>query len=375
MKTSYIFIRKESSPHSQSKRMVVNMLKSICLSVDESTIEYQYDGDTYVLHYNISHQKMYDLTMLKIQNKNKSMINARVLSDIRLKLNQDDRRKNFYLITAYDDSSQLFCEKLYPLFTYYERIIRDIVYHIVTEQFGPLWLNQTFTTTLIEEIKKYGSIDKLTESALYELSLNQLGNYLFMPFSILDTSNAIDDLFPDEEIKKVNKDELVERIMQYKINASLWERFFDDDSVLTEEIFEQIREKRNIVMHSKLMYYHDYISTKELLENIIKSLRKRFDNGSGSSLGYNFSPELASAFSNLTKQLLASVNFSKITQSLTESLKPTMQIVSKDIAQSLNATRSITAIQAQMAKAAQTAVKPCMGKLIYPGSSDNNKTN
>lgn len=352
MKTNYIFIRKESTPKSQSKRMVMNVLKTISNSVDNSNIEYQYDDIIHQLSYSIGHQKNPDLTYLTINIKNRNITNAKVLSDIRQKINKDSRRKNFYLITSYDDSSQLFCERLYPLFSDYERIIRDVVHHLVTRQFGHNWINDTFTASLKADISR-GNINYLIESALYELTLDQLGDYLFTPFCILDTSNNINDLFPDKEINTMSKTELIEKVKSCKTRTSIWERFFSDSDYLNEQKFKNNQKWRNTVMHSKLIYYEDYEKIRKSLESTISSLKKQFGNDNGAAFGQLMTPAFLEALSQATKQLLSSIDFTYLSnilvqslqpvmQSLTKSLEPIMQNASNAIAQSLNSTRPIT---------------------------------
>lgn len=347
MKTSFIFIRKDSSPDYRSKTIVMNILNTICKTVGDSTIEYEHNNDIHQLSYEIRHQKNPDQTFLTINIKNKSLKNAQILDNIKSMINKDVRRKRFYLITAYDDSSQLFCEKLYPLFSEYERLLRNVVYNIVTEQFGYNWLNNTFTTDLINDINKFGKRPPSIESALYELTLNQLGNYLFTPFCILDTNNTFDDLFPEEEIDKMDKTELVNKIKNCKTRISIWDRSFNDSVYLNKDIFRKIQNKRNVVMHSKIIDYSEYLETRQLLKRTISELKKQLANKIYPSPEQVINPAFAEALMKMTQQLLASVDLTKLSQIMAKSIRPAIepsaQAISKNIEQSLKATQAAIA--------------------------------
>lgn len=366
MKTNYIFIRKESSPNYQSKRIVMNILNSICKSVEESAFEYEYNNNTYQLSFDINHQKNLDQTFLTVIINGKSLKKAEVLDNIRSSINKDIRRRNFYLITSYDDSSQLFCEKLYPLFSEYERLLRNVVYNIVTEQFGYDWLNNTFTTNLMNDIKRFEKRNSLIESALYELTLNQLGDYLFTPFCILDTNNTIDDIFPDKEIEKMDKTVLINKIKECKTRVSIWDKFFNDSINLNKDLFKKIQKKRNVVMHSKIIDYKEYLETRELLKNTIRALKKQLGNNINSYLEQVINPAFAEALTRMTQQLLASVDFTKLSRMMAKSIQPviepSVQALSKSIEQSLNATRAVAKNNVSGVKVLPTVTLPTIKK-------------
>ena len=205
--------------------------------------------------------------------------NAKLIEDIKNAIKKGKHRKNYRIITIYDDSSKYFCDKVSVIISKFERILRQFIYLTVILAYEGEWVEKTISEEIENSHKEKGINQKhYIENALEEFSFYEYINYLFNEREEWSNEKVIEEC--KVEIKKQNLNiNCIKRILEKSVKKSLWDRLFYNYNIkLVKEDLEIIRSSRNKVMHNKDFSYSEFNSTKKLLKKLTKALEKEIIN-------------------------------------------------------------------------------------------------
>ena len=198
---------------------------------------------------------------------------AKYLDSVTNRLIQGEHRKTWNIVISYDEVSQLYCCKLMPLFGIFERRIRELVYITIIKIFGVEWYDNSFSKSSQDAMKGKGNKTKMVESALNELTYEQLKEYLFTPFCGKNISEMLEQELSMAGVEKLSKEEIISLVNQCR-SESLWNRFFSEYKQFKniKEKIDELQPYRNMVMHNKRMTQNEYERVRKSLKSINKLL-------------------------------------------------------------------------------------------------------
>lgn len=275
MKIQYIFIKKQNSTVDiqNSNKLFQNMFKKIFDNVTFDTFQTIIDDQTETISFKSSTSPNKEEVYLTLSVEGKPSVCAHTLSLASERLICGKHRKDFYIITAYDQSSEYYCEKLAPRFGKFERLMRSFIYTTLIKILGVKWFEESFTEEMKNAIKEKGNISdtNLIEHGLYEMTFSQLYDYLFKEFSYCSPESAVYEQLLNNDLENMNKDKIV-AILNCCKKESLWNRFFGTASFDLQEPLATMREYRNKVYHNKFINHSEYIKCKKDLSKINSTL-------------------------------------------------------------------------------------------------------
>lgn len=277
MITKYIMIRKNVKENEMYLSSVFRAeLGEVFSNLSKNMFELDFGGNTYTLNYKFSNKKN-NVYNLHIEFHASPAIEAEILNEVNKKLNRAEIRKKHNLIVAYDEASEYYCGKINLKFGKSERLLRELIFLIMVKTFGAEWGKKTIAKVILDNVKESAggmSEVQVIETALYEMTIFQLEDYLFKPYSELEKNPEL-----EEEFNKVSISELTEeekdkwlKIMQKR---SLWDDYFLDYDLGMENIqqdLEVIRKYRNKVAHNKKFSKEDYDYCKKILNDFNRKL-------------------------------------------------------------------------------------------------------
>ena len=205
--------------------------------------------------------------------------NAKLIENIKKAIKNGKHRKNYRIITIYDDSSRYFCDKASVIISKFERTLRQFIYLTVIQVYESKWVEKTISKEIEKSHKEKGSNQKqYIENALEEFSFYDYINYLFNERE--EWSNEVVIRECKVEIKKQNPNiNRIKEILEKSVKRSLWDRLFYNYNIkLEKEDLEIIRLSRNKVMHNKDFSSSEFNSIKILLKKLTKALEKEIIN-------------------------------------------------------------------------------------------------
>lgn len=205
--------------------------------------------------------------------------NAKLIEDIKKAIKKGEHRKNYRIITIYDDSSKYFCDKASIIVSKFERALREFIYLTVIQVYEGKWVENTISKEIKKSHKEKGVNQKqYIENALEEFSFYDYINYLFNEREEWSNEKIIEEC--KVEIKKQNPNiNCIKGILEKSVKISLWDRLFYNYNIkLVKEDLEIIRSSRNKVMHNKDLSFSEFNSTKKLLKKLTKALENEIIN-------------------------------------------------------------------------------------------------
>lgn len=254
------------------KQEVKNVFKKLYNNLQDENFEFDLNEECVTVKYQLS-TKNANMVFVKFECEYTPAKSARVLDCCINKLIQGEHRKDWNIVITYDEVSQLYCCKLMPLFGIFERRTRELVYITVIKIFGVGWYEKSFSESLQNTLKGKGNKTKLVEGALNELTYEQLKEYLFVPFSIQNLSEALESELAKEHIQSLSKEEVTSIIDKCR-SVSLWDRFFGQYKKFQnfKEKIEELQPYRNTVMHHKRITQQEYEKVRKSLKAVNKLL-------------------------------------------------------------------------------------------------------
>ena len=205
--------------------------------------------------------------------------NATLIEEIKKAIKNGEHRKNYRIITIYDDSSRYFCDKVSVIVSKFERTLREFIYLTVIQAYEGKWVENTISKEIEKSHKEKGVNQKqYIENALEEFSFYDYINYLFNEREEWSNEKIIEEC--KVEIKKQNPNiNCIKGILEKSVKISLWDRLFYNYNIkLVKEDLEVIRSSRNKVMHNKDLSFSEFNSTKKLLKKLTKALENEIIN-------------------------------------------------------------------------------------------------
>lgn len=185
----YILIRKNVKENTMYLSSVFRSeLGDIFSDLSKDAFKLDLEGNTYTLNYRFSNKKN-DVYHLYIEFQTSPAKEAEVLNEVNKKLNGPNIKKKFNLIVAYDEVSEYYCGKISQKFGKSERLLRELIFLIMIKTFGAEWGKKTIAKEMLDNVKaSAGGLNEaqIVETVLYEMTIAQLEDYLFKPYSGLE---------------------------------------------------------------------------------------------------------------------------------------------------------------------------------------------
>ncbi|HAR86510.1 MAG TPA: hypothetical protein DCR69_12335, partial [Clostridium sp.] len=301
MNMNYIFLLKNREREKlESKEIENSILNKLFHNVTSSSFEVYFNKKEYALNYSLYHDKKVDMIKLAISIENKNVNDAKALNYVDNLLRKGESRKDYSIIVTYDGVSSYFCNKAYPLLNEFERRLRELVYIILVKTFGIEWYDKTVSDKLdskVKEISKGKNKAALIESALHEMTMNDLEIYLFEPYSEFELDQFVKNKeVIDNTFSTKSKEEIV-LLLEKSIPKSLWNRFFDDKIDDIQQELDKIREFRNKVAHNKEFYEKEYNSFHKIVQSVIYKIKSAIDDINMKEVNSQIKKESYSAYS------------------------------------------------------------------------------
>lgn len=245
--------------------------------------------------------------------------NAILIEDIKNSVKKGEHRKNYRIITIYDDSSRYFCDKATVIISKFERVLRQFIYLTVIQAYEGKWVEKTISKEIEKSHKEKGINQKhYIENALEEFSFFDYINYLFNESEEWSNEEVIETC--KVEIKKQNPNiNRIKEILEKSVKRSLWDRLFYNYNIkLEKEDLEIIRLSRNKVMHNKDFSSSEFNSIKILLKKLTKALEKEIININEEK--YKENTNVTAVYTSFRDALLNAIETSDIFNRLSENI-------------------------------------------------------
>ena len=180
------------------------------------------------------------------------------------------KEKGFHLIIANDGLSEYYCNKAYPKFQKFERLLRNLLFIVVTKAYGEKWVKETLPKDLQPKLNS----NQLIESALTEMTMGQLIDYLFYGTTEVNFSDYIDDNFPPEKLSLMSNSELISLVEKGR-PKSIWNDFLVEYIHIQQpkEKLNYIRNCRNNIAHCKQFYSAEYKKSLNYLDLLTPQIK------------------------------------------------------------------------------------------------------
>ena len=245
--------------------------------------------------------------------------NAILIEDIKNAVKKGEHRKNYRIITIYDDSSRYFCDKATVIISKFERVLRQFIYLTVIQAYEGKWVEKTISKEIEKSHKEKGINQKhYIENALEEFSFFDYINYLFNESEEWSNEEVIETC--KVEIKKQNPNiNRIKEILEKSVKRSLWDRLFYNYNIkLEKEDLEIMRLSRNKVMHNKDFSSSEFNSIKILLKKLTKALEKEIININEEK--YKENTNVTAVYTSFRDALLNAIETSDIFNRLSENI-------------------------------------------------------
>lgn len=308
MKIEYALIPKEEifegEPAVLTNKSIQQTISQCFDVVNVNTVSINMPKTSYDVGYTVTYneysddensRKVYNLVFeLDLDRKERT---AEILSHLHTMFIGSDKLSKYYIILSFDEVSEYYCNKIYPHFQAFERLIRHLIFKMLTKAFGSLWVDKTFgkdcngndlkdlvkqrLSVLYPELKKNKDLRevKIIQEALYHLDIQQLEDFLFFESRTVNPEQLIDNDLSTDKLISLNKEQLVEILDNGRLKTT-WDRFFSKDIKIDDPKIKisMIRGKRNEVAHSKPFFKNDYDESINLLNEFIPNINIAIDN-------------------------------------------------------------------------------------------------
>ena len=204
---------------------------------------------------------------------------GKVFDSLRNTILSGEERKEFGIVTLYNEASNLFNSKLNKLISEFENSLRQVMYITLINAYGREWIIKSFSKEQIDNLKnKNTNILYLLDNTFESLTFYYYIEFLFSEYTILTPEAAIEEALL--KIKNNNSDILTIKniLSSSQKKTSLWNKLFEKKfDIFTKQILEDIRSIRNKVMHNKNINFDDYSVNLKLLNKINEEIKKVID--------------------------------------------------------------------------------------------------
>lgn len=199
--------------------------------------------------HSIGHYGKRDVFVVTVSLDRKTVQSAKILADYRdqlLALEKNKKPKKRSVKCLHDEASEFFCARLYPKFLEFERGLRMAV-----------------TIALCAD---RDSFDSEVAASLEHLTLEKLGERLFTDRSFVEEAQSA------VNTNYIRKDVFLRRVEKMQEKA-MWNGLFGNDMPSVKRLFDEIRDRRNDVMHFHTMGSTRYQTTVSMLGKANREIR------------------------------------------------------------------------------------------------------
>ena len=129
----YIIIEKYKDENRSIEQIVFSCLDNSNYKRDNENL---YMDENNSIKYNLKHKKNAQRYYLEIESKLRVNKGVEVLSKLDVCLLKSSEQKYINIIRVYDGVSAVFCEKLYPKYGLFERLLRQLILLVLTKPEG-----------------------------------------------------------------------------------------------------------------------------------------------------------------------------------------------------------------------------------------------
>ena len=212
-------------------------------------------------------------------NNRLSIKEAKIFDRIRNNIITGKERKDFGIVTLYNEASNLFSSRLNKLISKFENNLRQVMYITLINTYGREWTIKSFSREQVCDLKnKNTNVLDLLDTAFESLTFYDYIEFLFSEYTILTPEAAIEEALL--KIKNNNSDILTIKniLSSSQKKTSLWNKLFEKKfDIFNKQILEDIRSIRNKVMHNKNINFDDYSVNLKLLNKINEEVKKVID--------------------------------------------------------------------------------------------------
>lgn len=174
----------------------------------------------------------------------------------------------------WDEVSQYYCKKGYPLVNEIENLMRKLIYLFIIRNVGSTWLSNSspveFRDKLKNNVTKRNNVQVIDENILYEADFIQLSEFLFTEYSTITVNELYTEIQKDNEIVKLRE----------YLPKSNWQRYFESHIPVKklDEDWNKLYSLRNMVAHNKLINKGDFDNLQTLSTKIKSVLLEAINN-------------------------------------------------------------------------------------------------
>lgn len=274
MTMSYIFVEKEKCEDRILKDIIYEIIKNTVTSMDEKKLVIKMNEKDYEVEYEIKQKRNSECCYLVLVCRERVNIATSLLDNINNALNQSKERRYYHLIKDYDGVSERYCLALYPKFAKFERLMRQMMYIILTKAYGAQWYVETIPEELDGKVK-YNSRgnSNLVAVALEHMNLGDIELYLFDK-RIPDYQHIIADELSSDNLMLMDKEEICQ-IIEKMWSKSLWELNFNDFGNADEwdKQIKEIHDMRNKIAHNKTISKLEFEEKSKKIDRLNRKIR------------------------------------------------------------------------------------------------------
>ena len=204
---------------------------------------------------------------------------GKVFDSLRNTILSGEERKEFGIVTLYNEASNLFNSKLNKLISEFENSLRQVMYITLINAYGREWIIKSFSKEQIDNLKnKNTNILYLLDNTFESLTFYDYIEFLFTENAIMTPETAIEEALLKIENNLSDTLTIKNVLLSSKQKISLWNKLFKKNfDIFNKKILEDIKNIRNKVMHNKNISFKDYSMYSPLLKRINKEIKKVID--------------------------------------------------------------------------------------------------
>ena len=204
---------------------------------------------------------------------------GKVFDSLRNTILSGEERKEFGIVTLYNEASNLFNSKLNKLISEFENSLRQVMYITLINAYGREWIIKSFSKEQIDNLKnKNTNILYLLDNTFESLTFYDYIEFLFTENAIMTPETAIEEALLKIENNLSDTLTIKNVLLSSKQKISLWNKLFEKKfDIFNKQILEDIRSIRNKVMHNKNINFDVYSVNLKLLNMINKEIKEVID--------------------------------------------------------------------------------------------------
>ena len=285
MKIEYIIV-KEKTEISSSKSTFIKLLETNNdLTINDETITYSGCEVDFVLTSEESEDESEIIFHLIIESDIEIEKDLENLNSVSRGIRKTVKETGhpFHFNTIWDETSQYYCEKSYPLLNTVENLMRKLIFQFMLKNIGSKWIKEAFPQKLKQKISRTAEkndVEDLVKDSLYHADFIQLIELLFDKYTKVQ---SVTELF--RKLEKVEEIEELEKLVELKPKSN-WERYFSEliEFENLSETWGTLYNYRNTVAHNKLISKSDFEEIIKLTDLVKEKLNQALEELDGIKL-------------------------------------------------------------------------------------------